>query len=93
MPMPTKEIKHRVKLSNHAGDQWRERTGCSPNNVERLLTALLNEQMPIGLPMRKGQLILKLSAETFGLTQDVMVPLIVPADGSRVWLAPTILQD
>jgi hypothetical protein len=59
--------------------------------VERFLTALLIEQYAVGLPMRRGQALLLLSAERFGLERDVMVPLELP-DIHGVWFAPTVLE-
>ena len=82
---------YRVRVSDHAKGRWAERAGCHPNNVERLFTALLIEQYGVGIPMRNKQPILLLSAERFGLEQDVMVPLELP-DIHGVWVARTILE-
>lgn len=86
---PRREVKERVKLSSHGCRRWHQRTFTSAKNVDRLLTALLHEQLGMGLPVRKGQAFLTVSAKRFGIWRDVKIPLVLPIDG--VWIGTTVL--
>lgn len=82
-----------VKLGEHAADRLEERAGWKVNQekVERLLAALLREQIRLGLARdRHMRFPLLLSRERFNLPEDLLVPLTFPDDERNIWKAATV---
>lgn len=82
-----------VKIGEHAAERLEERAGwkVEPRKIERLLTALLREQIKLGLIRdRHMRFPLLLARERFNLPEDLLVPLSFPDDERNVWKAATV---
>lgn len=88
--MPSRKNKKiRVLATAHAKKRWIERSGRSVKKLDQFMTSALNDQLGVGVPVYKGQLLLNLPAEKFDLATDLVAPLELP-DLDGIWRAVTV---
>ncbi len=69
---------YHVVLTNHSRKRWRYRVGRDAGNLGELLTMVLLEQLPAGLPVRRGFARLFLQKDKLDLSHDMWAFISLP---------------
>lgn len=83
-----KRRKIKVILEPHAEERWLERAERPPGNLACLISALLIERLPSGLPVDRGRALLPLDPVLLDLPRPLVACLELP-DLYGVWRVVT----
>jgi hypothetical protein len=71
-------LSYRVVLTKHSRRRWWYRVGRAPGKLGKLLTMLLLEELPCGLPVRRGYARLFLRGDRLDLPHDMWAFVSLP---------------